>query len=285
MENAIQASPKAQVERDKLEAVHGRIGFVRRSSDEKAPSREQARGLDVPLVEYDVTIRNARPIVDELSLDKEGFTVIRHKTSWANERDPELFKKQYLEEMASFIKNYFDASWVMSAEVILRSLDGNRAAAADKGLVRTYTAGFAHIDYSPIGSPMIAARNNQVQDLEIRAYSRLMIIQTWRALSPPPQDNPLAFCDISSVLDADIVDTTYSNFGVTRKIRAVYYHPSHRWYYLPEMMPDEFFMFKGYDSEAHYKAGAVHSAFDNRRAYPNAKTRESIEATFYLYYA
>ena len=62
------------------------------------------------------------------------------------------------------------------------------------------------------------------------------------------------------------------------------YNPSQRWYYLPEMTPDELYLFKGYDSNVHYKPWAPHSAFDNRKKYPEALPRESVETRFYVYY-
>lgn len=288
MANRIQGSSTEQPERDQLESVQGRIGFARRTLDEKAHERvEPTRGYDLPMVDYDVTIRNARPIADKLSLDKEGFRLIQHKMPCANERDPAIMRKKYTDEMVLLIQDYFKASRVMPVDLggfTIRSLTGNRSEVADKRLVRSFGAGFAHVDYAPVTGPMIAARDNQLQGNEIRPYSRMMIIQTWRPLSPPPQDLPLAFCDASSILDTDLVDTYYTAYGVRCKARMLHYSPSHRWYYLPDWTSDEFMLFKGYDSETHYKAWSAHSAFDNRRAYPNAQPRESVESRYYVYY-
>ena len=58
----------------------------------------------------------------------------------------------------------------------------------------------------------------------------------------------------------------------------MHYNPVHRWYYLPDMTPDEMILFKGYDSDAHDAARAAHSSFDNRAAYPQATPRKSIES-------
>ncbi|WP_229172022.1 CmcJ/NvfI family oxidoreductase [Bradyrhizobium altum] len=279
-----------------LERVQGRMGFARRAPGEGADEYTPA-GYGIPFVDHDVTIRNARPIVDELSLDREGFTLIQHKVSCANERDPAILRKNYLEEMVPFIKDYFNASWVTTADlggVVIRSIGGSNSFpggsvtdamdSANKRSVRSFGAGFAHIDFSPVAGPMIAARDNQLQNIEIRSYSRLMIIQTWRVLSQPPHDFPLAFCDGSSILDADLVDASQTKYGATVRAWIPHYNPSQRWYYIPDMTPDELYLFKGYDSDMHYRPWSAHSAFDNRRAYPNAKPRESIETRFYVYY-
>ncbi|MFQ3459003.1 CmcJ/NvfI family oxidoreductase [Bradyrhizobium sp. UFLA01-814] len=302
MRNTSRSSPTARLDRDELESVTGQIVFARRSTDERPAAAPPIGYGDFSFVDRDVTIRNARPIVDELSLDKEGFALIQRKLSCANERDPEAFKRKYLEEMVPFIKDYFSASWVTTVDlggVTLRSIGGNffRCAEGEGGVeigkgadeagkysLRNYGAGYAHCDYAPIAGPQVAARDSQLQGIEIRSYSRLMIIQTWRALSPPPQDLPLAFCDGSSILEADLVEAPLTKLGETIRVWIPHYSPSHRWYYFPDMTQDELVLFKGYDSEAHFKPKSTHSAFDNRRATPNAKPRESVETRFYVYY-
>lgn len=283
MKSAARIPSAAPVDRSRLPSVQGQIAFARRSPDEKAPEVFFPRYENISMVSHDgVVIRDARPIVNELSLDREGFTLVQHKTACAGERDPESLTGKYLEEMVPFIKEHFGASWVVPRRdgVIVRSAGEEPAPGVRK------TAGMAHIDYAPISAPMLAARENQKQGIPIRSYSRLMIIQAWRAVSPPPQDVPLALCDNSSVLDTDIVVHDYiSDAGADWKSCLLHYSPLHRWYYFPEMTPDELILFKGYDSEDNCNAQAAHTGFDNRRAQPNAKRRESIEARFYVYYA
>lgn len=295
MEHAKRTASTAQVNRDRLECVQGQIVFARRRSGEQAPEVVMT-GFDAvscpdaqpvnhcvlpPMVSYDVTIRNARPIVDELSLDREGFTLIQHKISCANERDLTALCNRYLEEMAPFIKNYFDASWVEPRRnaVIVRSTSARAIPEARK------PCEWAHIDYAPIAGPVLAAFENQLQGIPIRSYSRLMIIQTWHALSPPPQDFPLAFCDGGSVQDNDILVVNYPSIDTVTKVGIMHFNSAQRWYYFPDMAVDEFILFKGYDSEVHCNAKPPHFGFDNRRAYPNAQPRQSIEARFFVYYA
>ncbi|WP_377828077.1 CmcJ/NvfI family oxidoreductase [Bradyrhizobium lupini] len=227
--------------------------------------------------------------MNELSLDREGFTLVQHTTSCADERDPEILRNSYLNEMVAFIKDYFNASWVVpkgDAIFVRRAglpvIPGTDVTAVPG--VRAATVGGAHIDYTAIAGPMLAARENQLRGIPIRSYSRLMIINTWRAVSQPPQDNSLALCDSSSVLDTDILvdDYTDKESGFTWKAGLPRYSALHRWYYFADMTPDELIMFKGYDTAQNYNV--VHAGFDNRRAYPNASIRESIEARFYVYY-
>lgn len=294
MGNAKRAASTAHVDRDHLECAQGLIAFKRRALDEKAPAVVVPNYENIPMVSYDVTIRDARPIVDELSLDREGFILIQHKTAYADERDPEVMREKYLEEMASFLKSYFSASWVVprrSGLYVRRSA----GTALPKGGWNSVSGvrepgGLAHVDLAPVAGPVVAASEDQVQGIQIRPYSRMMLIQAWRALSPPPQDLPLAFCDRSTVAKTDIavheyVSNTRNEPGSAFKSCAVHFNPAQRWYYFPKMTAGELVLFKGYDSEEHYTPQAPHSAFDDRRTYPNAKPRESVEARFFVYYA
>ncbi|WP_245319905.1 CmcJ/NvfI family oxidoreductase [Bradyrhizobium sp. LMTR 3] len=287
------ASSIAQANRELLDGVQGQIAFARRAPDEKAPAVVVPNYEHVSIVSYDVTIRNARPLVDELSLDREGFVLVQHKTSCAAVRDPEIMREKYLEEMVPFIKSYFNASWVVPRRngVYVRRAAGTAIPKAGWTAVDGVRepAGLAHIDLAPVAGPVAAAAEDQLQGLPIRSYSRLMVIQAWRALSPPPQDFPLAFCDASTVRDSDMlvhdyVSNTRNEPGSAFKSCALRFSADQRWYYFPEMTADDLVLFKGYDSEEHYKPQAPHSAFDDRRAHPNAKPRESVEARFLVYY-
>lgn len=292
MANAKRASSTAQINRDQLDSVRGQIAFARRTPDEKATSRIVPNYENVPMVSYDVTIRNARPIANELSLDREGFVLVQHQTSCADIRDPEIMRGKYLEEMVPFIKSYFNESWVVPRRsgVYLRLAAG---AAIPKTGWNTVSgvrepAGMAHIDYASVAGPMIAAAENQSQGIPIRPYSRLMLIQAWRVLSPPPQDFPLAFCDASTTLETDVAVVDYvsnkNEPSTAAKSTVLRFNPAQRWYYFPEMRPEELILFKGYDSDAHYDPQAPHSAFDDRHTFSNAKPRESVEARFFVYY-
>lgn len=290
MGTAKQASTATQANSDCSECVKAQIHFARRTSDEQGPEIELAAELSSmifghidqtpPMLIYDITVHNARSLVNEFSLDREGFTLIQHKISCANERDPEIMRDKYLEQMVPFIRNHFNASWVVArrGSIIVRSASGS----SDRG--EKYPIPLAHIDYVPIEAPMIAAIVSQSEGVPIRSYSRLMVIQTWHALSPPPQDFPLALCDGTTFHDTDIAAVDYAHLGTTINFGFVHFNPAQRWYYFPEMTKDELILFKSYDSEVHCNPKTAHSAFDDRRTYPHAKPRQSLEGRFFVYF-
>ncbi|WP_156948680.1 hypothetical protein [Bradyrhizobium sp. WSM1417] len=101
MEDPKRTSSTARVNRDHLDHVQSQIIFARR--------------ILPPIVGHNVTIRNARPIVRELSLDQEGFTLIQRKISCRKRaRDPTVLRERYQQEMVPFMKDYFNASWVVA---------------------------------------------------------------------------------------------------------------------------------------------------------------------------
>jgi len=129
----------------------------------------------------------------------------------------------------------------------------------------------------------------EAEGVTIAPYRRFAVYQTWRVLSLPPQDNTLAICDGRSVpaADAGVFEAVVGPKGVTGsqfKARMCKYRPDHRWYYFSNMYPHELLVFKGYDSELPLAMNAMHTAFDNPAAGPNAIPRESIEARFFAFF-
>ena len=107
---------------------------------------------------------------------------------------------------------------------------------------------------------------------------RVQVINLWRPIRGPLRDAPLAVCDARTVEPGDLVpsDLVYPNrVGETY---AVTYNPAHRWYYVPEMRPDEALLLKILDSRTDGRARfAPHTAFTDpttpRRRLPARKHR------------
>jgi len=242
-------------------------------------------------------IHDARPILDELSLDREGFTMIKHESELANQNDPELLRREaraYLEDMAPTIKEVMGASWVVGRHggVVVRSATkidpANPEYARNRGGIEVPFPN-VHLDYTRESAVQLARGENFQQGLPERPFSRLVIIQAWRATSAPPQDRPLALMDASTLgpddtyaagppLDPD--DLSTDNF----QPRLVHFKPEHRWYYFPEMVPSEVLLFKGHDSDAKRDAAAPHSSFLNESLGSRALPRESVEGRYFVYY-
>ncbi|WFU14558.1 CmcJ/NvfI family oxidoreductase [Bradyrhizobium sp. CB3481] len=277
---ALSAMPAAT---EPFDGVCAKVAFVRRTAEEGPGYRGPERFGSPTVIDHDVDIRNARPIVNTLSLDREGFTLIQHKSATVNERDPKLAADEYVEEMNAFVKGYFNASWVTNLR---------HGTAAPPAQVRSPdaangnqpTSRLSHIDYAAVSTPAVAAISDYEQGFKFRPYSRMLLIQTWRALSPGPQDYPLTLCDGSSVADADVVTAAFARDDIAAKVWLAHYNPLQRWYYFPDMSKDEFILFKGFDTETRFNSKVFHTAFDNRLAHPDAKPRLSVETRHLAYF-
>src|SRR2546423_15689198 len=94
------------------DVVRGTIGFARRTADEQGTPGETPPGFDHPIIRHEVDVRDARPFADKLSLDREGFRLVKHPAESIREPNPDLLRQKYIDEMTPFIKDYFKASWV-----------------------------------------------------------------------------------------------------------------------------------------------------------------------------
>src|SRR5438552_2279565 len=101
MQAEIETAPASE----RGDTVKGEIAFARRSADEGGRPGVPPRGYgELPVVNHEVTIRNVRPIADKLSLDREGFLVIRHQVPCVQTGDLEQVRTRYAEEMGPFIR-------------------------------------------------------------------------------------------------------------------------------------------------------------------------------------
>lgn len=92
---------------------------------------------------------------------------------------------------------------------------------------------------------------------------RYALIHTWQALSPGPQDTPLAVIDRTTLQPQDYVDVTVEVYGAQYSALGLRYEPRHRWSYISSMTPSDTLVFLGWDSADTSMAGTAHSAFEN----------------------
>jgi len=245
---------------------------------------------------HQVSIYDARPIQDQFSLDREGFTLVQH--SGAAAADSRIRTANLTHEMG---RNEINDAYHHEVAEFLRQLTGAREVIGQKsGLIvrtsvqakkRTWAppAGFVHLDYVTETAEMFRDISIDAEGVNIAPYRRFAVYQTWRVLSQPPQDNTLAICDGRSVpaSDAVVFEAVVGPKGVPGsqfKARICKYRADHRWYYFSSMNPHELLVFKGYDSEIPLATNAMHTAFKNPAAGPNAIPRESIEARFFAFF-
>jgi hypothetical protein len=224
---------------------------------------------------HTVPIYDARPIASELSLDREGFALLRHETAIRDFWDDDELRKVYYPEAEAAIAHATGAARVFIFDHTRRKrVPGANDRAAG---VPRQPATRVHVDHTATSGPQ-RVRDLLGDEAEALLRGRVQVINLWRPIRGPLRDAPLAVCDAGSVAPADLVpaDLVYANR--TGETYAVTYSPSHRWFFVPEMQRDEALLIKCFDSLADGRARfAPHSAFDDPSAPLDRLPRESIE--------
>jgi hypothetical protein len=151
-----------------------------------------------------------------------------------------------------------------------------------------------HTDWSPANADW----TGRLRCPDGQIYSRFVFINVWRAITPPPQDWPLALIDAQTVQSDEGV--SYPMLMVDKiperlpmdplpeyTIEGANFEPrsTHDWRYFSDMTVDEAIVFKLYDSD--WKKGSKswrcpHTAFFDGRDGTHA--RESVEIRTICYY-
>jgi hypothetical protein len=104
----------------------------------------------------------------------------------------------------------------------------------------------------------------------------------WRALTPPPQDVPLAVCDARSVVAEDLIpaDAIFDHDGAVAfsfEALLLRHSPRQRWVYYSNMSCDEALIFKTNDTDRNCAHCVPHGAFDNPDCPADVLPRASLE--------
>jgi hypothetical protein len=254
-----------------------------------APGKEFNTGV---YASQKVIIRNAR-LAGPFTLDEHGFCLSVHRTAitdWERNYGPDTL---YAEQVCEVAGRLSGADFVIPLGGMLRS-SGKTSATVQP------PAAEVHVDFTQRCAERIAGRLYKKRDPQGPGFRRFIAFSLWRALSPPPQDMPLAICEGRSVrddegthntkVDVDEIPTGDALFapieGEENMSAATIFHhsPAHRWWYFPDMTPDEVIFVKFYDSDHRTAWRCPHTAFrDSSR--PDAHERRSIEYRAIAFFA
>jgi hypothetical protein len=230
--------------------------------------------------EHRVPIHDARPIAADLSLDREGFVLLHHKSAISNFYDEAEIASRYYSECERVIKQATGAARVVAFDHITR----NAALAAVAGSGVKSPAKRVHNDYTAKSAPQ-RVRDLMGEEAEELLERRFAIINLWRPIRGPLSDSPLALCDAQSLADENLVATDLKYPDRSGEIYSITYNPEQRWYYFPKMQPDEAVLIRCYDSAlAGPQRFSAHGAFDDPQSPPDAPPRESIEVRTLVFY-
>ncbi|MGH7030614.1 MAG: CmcJ/NvfI family oxidoreductase, partial [Stellaceae bacterium] len=150
-------------------------------------------------VEHRVTIRDARPMIGRLSLDREGFVLLHHQTTVTNFYDEEQITRVYYPECERVMKEATGASRVVAFDHIVR----NAAISATDKTIKI-PAKRVHNDYTAWSSPQ-RVRDLMGDEAEELLKHRFAINNLWRPIRGPVLESPLTLCDAQSLEQQDLI--------------------------------------------------------------------------------
>jgi hypothetical protein len=222
-----------------------------------------------------VPIYDLRPIEAEISLDREGFELLGHRSAVRDFYNDEEVRTAYYPEAERLIAEATGASRVFIFDhTVRRRVTG----AGDRSVGQPrQPATRVHVDHTARSGPQ-RVRDLLGHEAEELLKGRVQIINLWRPIRGPLRDAPLAVCDAQSVAPGDLVPSDLVYRDRTGETYAVKYNPDHRWFYVPEMQPDEALLLKCFDSKTDGRARFMpHTAFDDPTVPDGIPPRESIE--------
>jgi hypothetical protein len=268
-----------------LSAVRARLTFSQDVPRAYANFRDPSRDIR-PVETHEVLIHDARPLRDRLSLDVQGFELVDHVSSVSHLREGEDLQKTYHEEVGALVKEMTGADIVLPYRPLFQVRLSRRGETPDRqGSAKSRPAPVVHQDVTGKTFRVWMSDAQEAEATPVPQWSRCALYNTWRAVSEPPQDFPLAVNDASLTRNRKcVVMDNESDRGFYLETLVGIHDPSDRWYYFPDMRAHEVLVFKGYDTRFGDTQTVLHTSFDNTGRTPDATPRESIETRFFAFW-
>lgn len=226
-----------------------------------------------PPDDHEMTITDARPLQQELTVARNGFVLLNHRSAVRDFFDPRQIDDVLVPEAIALACQLNGAARAIAFGPVARTDD------PDSVHGRQPAFG-AHVDYGrrtieDITRSMLGA------EADYWLSRRVVLMNFWRPIDTVYR-SPLALCDASTVVESDLHPSEVRGGLMDPDRPPLYgfnlsYNPAHRWYYVPRMRPDELYAFKLYDSDASRPQWTGHTAIADPDTPPGAPARQSME--------
>jgi hypothetical protein len=272
--------------RETARDVEADIRYLRDASVRPRIDTESPAATVVSLRSYRVRFHDLRDSDAAPSLDREGFALMPHRSEVADFGDPRQHDV-YRAELEELLRARTGSAHVfVSPIVVLRSRNHQRY---EEGVITDAVAEAVHADRTDRSVWSEARRTLEHYGIDAMPAGRLVAYNLWRALTPPPQDFPLAVCDLRTVSEEHLVRadsvSNPANGGQSLEFYLATFDPGHRWCYFSDLTRDEVLVFQQFDTAARGPSGCPHTAFRNPHCTAPAATRLSVEARAYVFFA
>ncbi|KEF62922.1 uncharacterized protein A1O9_00896 [Exophiala aquamarina CBS 119918] len=215
---------------------------------------------------------------DSFSIDKEGFSVKSFKTDYQDWEDEESVKENFYPEIVDFIKKTTGAKRVLVFDHTIRTkANEKKKLTQETNTSQRAPVMLVHCDYTAESGP-IRVKQLLADEADELLTRRVAFLNVWKPIYRVVEERPLAMCDVSTSPSDDFFKL-YLNYRDRVGENYVMRHsPNHKWWYFPQMTPEQVIILKTFESETDGRARFVgHSAFDDPTSAPDAPARESVE--------
>lgn len=263
---------------DTAERVRAKLNFAADHSEDGVWSNFTPEIRTQKLEAVTVEFTDARNLEPPPSVEREGFELHRLPIGSYDWYDQDWIDRVYVPRSVEFIRELSGAQFVspmVGGATLIRD-SGKRDAVP--------VADFVHLDQS---LQSVLPYVEQAADEETRKrFPRVMLYNLWRVMTPPPQDMPLALCDQRTADEHDWVigRTVEPQVPDGVPYTASVYNPAQKWYFYPDVTPDDVIVFKQYDSRRDQPMGCLHGAFAYPAKLEGAVPRASMELRIFAFF-
>jgi hypothetical protein len=231
--------------------------------------------------QFEMVVRNGRPLRAEFDLDTHGFVFVDHETQVKDFTDEAQRSRVYDAEVQALIKRHCGASEVLVFDHTIRIGDEE----AQKAVNARPPVKGVHNDYTEKSAPRRLRDIVGDEEAQRRFRKRWAIIQVWRPIRGPALVDPLGICDGRSIPQQGFILVQRRYKDRTGEVYHIAHNPAHQWFYFPQMTRNEALVFKVFDSDATKTSRfTAHSSFDDPTSPPDAPARESIETRTFAFF-
>jgi len=235
-------------------------------------------------VQVQVTDAGGNP---QLNLHACGFELVHAPSTVLDFYNCSAVMATYYEECRALARKLTGAHTTFTFDHIIRERETQYNGGGTDGSVQESGPqngggyiGNVHMDYTDRTdwAPYLALHGESVPPAE-----HVYALNFWRPLSDSVDDNPLAVCDAQTVDRDDLLEVDIYGYGAKNyswhdigiETFSVSASKKHRWYYYPDMTPNDVLVIKSYDSAGVVGNTCPHASF----VHPNPRgiARRSIE--------
>jgi hypothetical protein len=267
--------------------VEATIRYLRDDTAHPEIHSDDPQRTILPLVEHRVRFHDVRDGSPPPSLQHEGFMRLGHRSEVTDFSDADQIRTIYLAELDGLMRQVTGSTRVfIHPKAILRSAKHRQQSSS--GVIKDGPAHAAHTDYTDRSVWIAAGTALRHHGVELAPQGRMVAYTLWRAITPPPQDLPLAMCDLRTVKDEDMVRVaSFGNIGSDEhwsEIFLLLHDPGHRWCYFSDMAPDDLLILQQHDTGRQGPTGCPHSGFSDPTHAQRVAARVSIETRAFVFF-